>query len=94
MSYAGHVFDMIRRYKENRQIIGRHRDDAKERIKKSHERNSPPRKWDLNVENLGKIRKETEAKKQKEQSYYGWIIIMVFGVGVIIYFILVLRGSF
>lgn len=93
MSFAGHVFDMIRRYKENRQVIGRHREDAKDRVKRSISSRKPYREWNVTAEDLGKIKKETEAKKQSEQRYFAWVMVIVLALAVAIFFVLIYRGS-
>jgi len=96
MSFAGHVYDMIRRNKENRELLNRRRDRAKEARMRNIELNQPDYDTDkITMEDIERIRKETqewEVQREKRAFRLVWIILgiamtLVAGVLVVILFI-------
>lgn len=73
MSFAGHVFDMIRRNKENREMLDRLREQS--RGAKTRYGSRLP---DTTVEEMDTIKRQTEERQRQEQGYVfrrlaGWL---------------------
>lgn len=73
MSFAGHVFDMIRRNKEDREKL-------KQLRKHSGQGNYSSRIPDISVEEFEQIQKQTKKREQQEQRYLFRIILLIMGI--------------
>lgn len=64
MSFAGHVFDMIRRNKENREMLDRLRGPSRE-AKTSYTTRLP----DTTAEEMDVINRQIKQREERERSY-------------------------
>lgn len=65
MSFAGHVFDMIRRNKEDREMLRQLRDRGKD-TRAKYASQLP----DISAEELDRINRQVKEREQDEQKYF------------------------
>ncbi len=65
MSFAGHVFDMIRRNKEDREMLRQLRDRGKD-TRAKYSSQLP----DISVEEFDRINRQVKEREQDEQKYF------------------------
>lgn len=70
MSYAGHVFDMIRRNKENREHLKLRRERTKEKQDKYAKNIAPPAYSDIAIETAEEQLRGTYERKISERQYF------------------------
>lgn len=91
MSFAGHVFDMIRKDKEYREM----RNLRKERIKGNRKtylgKGKPTQKPNITIEQFEQIRQQTKEREQQEQHYIFKTTILITGIVTVV---LLLLGFF
>lgn len=83
MSFAGHVFDMIRRNKENREMLDRMREQSRE-AKTRYGSRLP----DTTAEEMDEIKRRTEERQRQEQRYVfrrlaGWLVLALAVAGML-----------
>jgi len=97
MSFAGHVYDMIRRNKENRELLSQLRDRTNKARKKNIEMNQPSANTkSITLEDIERICGEAkEWEQQRQQRAYritliiaGILVIAILGILAIILFII------
>lgn len=89
MSFAGFVFDMIRRDKENHAMRNLRRERLNERLDKMYEgHNGMP--LNTTAEDMAKIAKQTKKKEQTEQCYSLKMTLLISGVCIAVASLLVL----
>ncbi|MEL5892769.1 hypothetical protein AAE250_04595 [Bacteroides sp. GD17] len=88
MSFAGFVFDMIRRDKENRDLRNLRRERLGNRLDKMHGGHSMPQ--NTTVEDMEEIAKQTTKKEQSELNYSVKMTLLVLAVCIVIASILVI----
>lgn len=83
MSFAGFVFDMIRRDKENRDLRNIRRERLNERLDKTYEgHNGMPQ--NTTAEDMEEIVKQTKKRERSEQNYSVSMTFMIVGICIII----------
>ena len=82
MSFAGFVFDMIRRDKENRNIRLLRRERLNERLDKMHKGRRMPH--NTTAEDMEKITKFTRQKEHSEQKHTVRMMLIIIGGCIII----------
>ena len=87
MSFAGFVFDMIRRDKENRNLRLLRRERLNERLDKMHKGCGTPH--NTTAEDMEKITRLTRQKECSEQKHTVRMMLIVMGVCIIIASVLV-----
>ena len=87
MSFAGFVFDMIRRDKENRNLRLLRRERLNERLDKKHKGCGMPH--NTTAEDKEKITRLTRQKECSEQKHTVRMMLIVMGVCIIIASVLV-----
>lgn len=75
MSFAGHVSDMIRRNKENREMLDRLRQSSKE-AKTKYAAQIP----DITAEELEEINRRLHEREQQEQRYAFYLKIKLLAI--------------
>lgn len=83
MSFAGHVYDMIRRNKENRELLEVRRERYKATRKKMSESSSPSSLPPVTPEEFGRIDRELKEKRNHEQKYALQMKILFLGIGLL-----------
>lgn len=78
MSFAGFVFDMIRRNKEDREALERIRERSKDAAK--NYKSSLP---DITPEEQGEIMLQTKEREEQEQKYHFRATLLIFGIAFI-----------
>lgn len=84
MSFAGHVYDMIRRNKENREMLELRRDRHKDRLKKMTEGASSGDLPDLTPAEWERIQRGLKKKSGQEQAYALRMKILFLGIGILV----------
>ncbi len=79
MSFAGFVFDMIRRNKEDRKALKRIRERSKDAAQ--NYKSSLP---DITAEEQAEIMLHTKEREEQEQKYRLRATLVIFGIAVII----------
>nr|WP_302831314.1 hypothetical protein [uncultured Bacteroides sp.] len=83
MSFAGFVFDMIRRDKENRDLRNIRRERLNGRLDKMYEgHNGMPQ--NTTAEDMEEIVKQTKKRERSEQNYSVSMTFMIVGICIII----------
>ena len=90
MSFAGHVFDMIRRNKEDRDNLRRLRQQAKGDPRLHTAAHRPT----LSLEEFEEIQHQTKVREKEEQRYYSRMLVRVAVVGLAILLLLFLASKF
>ena len=93
MSFAGHVFDMIRRSKENRETLERLREQARKARWKYIGDGKHPKVPEISLEELLKIERKLKDKELAEQRIRFRISTLIICIGIIIS-LLILRIFF
>lgn len=83
MSFAGHVYDMIRRNKENREMLELRRDRHKERLKKMTADTSSADLPDLTPAEWERIHRGWKKRREQEQTYALGMKILYLGIGIL-----------
>lgn len=88
MSFAGHVFDMIRRNKENREMLSQLRDRGKD----THAKYSSQIP-DISAEEFDRINRQVKEREQDEQKYFSQIkyVILIAALAAIILLWIILK---
>lgn len=89
MGFAGHVFDMMRRDKQNREMMK----SLRERTKNARNINSKTESsayMNLTVEEMDKIKEATRERELSEQRYTVRMTFRVIGIAVVV---LILLGA-
>lgn len=84
MSFAGHVYDMIRRNKENRELLNRRRDRANDRQKQRMEIKHTVIAPDISVESLEQNRLDSLKRERQDQRYYFRMALLILAVSILI----------
>lgn len=81
MSFAGHVFDMIRRNKEDREMLRQLRERGKD-TRAQYSSQIP----DISVEEYERVNQQLKEREQEEQSYISRtkLIILAITIAIII----------
>lgn len=87
MSFAGHVFDMIRRNKEDRDNLRRLRQQAKG----TPRLHTTPHRPSISLEEFEEIQQQTKAREIEEQRYYSrmWVRIALVGLAILLLLLIV-----
>ncbi len=93
MSFSGFVFDMIRRNKENRDLLNLRRERAKDHQSKMY-KNSSLENSHITIEELEKIEKATQEKEKQDRRYYFRYLLIFFLCGITIMLILLIWRIF
>ena len=72
MSFAGHVFDMIRRNKEDREMLRQLRDRGKD-TRAKYASQLP----DISAEEFDRINRQVKEREQDEQKYFSQITYVI-----------------
>lgn len=92
MSFAGHVFDMIRRNKEDREMLRQLRDRGKD-TRAKYSSQIP----DISAEEFDRINRQVKEREQDEQKYFSQIkyaILLAALVAIILLYIILKVFSF
>lgn len=84
MSFAGHVYDMIRRNKEDREALKRFRNRSRDmRERYMDGKSSLP---DISAEEFEEIDRQVKEREQGEKNYFfrAKLVILCFAVGVLL----------
>lgn len=81
MSFAGHVYDMIRRNKENRELLELRRERYKDTRKKMSENSSHSDLPPVTSEEFGRVSRESKEKRENEQKYALQMKILFLSIG-------------
>lgn len=84
MSFAGHVYDMIRRNKENREMLELRRERYKDARKKMSDSSSHSDLPPVTSEEFGRINRELKEKRNQEQKYALRMKILFLSMGLLI----------
>lgn len=87
MSFAGFVFDMIRRDKENRDLRNLRRERQGDRLGKLYGGQGMPQ--NTTAEDMEKIARLTRRKERSEQKYTTGMMLIIIGICIAIASILV-----
>lgn len=79
MSFAGFVFDMIRRNKEDREALKRIRERSKDAAK--NYKSSLP---DITAEEQAEIISQTKEREEQEQKYHLRATLLILGIAIIV----------
>ena len=82
MSFAGFVFDMIRRDKENRNLRLLRRERLNERLDKMYKGHGMPR--NTTAEDMEKITRLTRQKEYSEQRYTVRMMLIIMGICILL----------
>ena len=80
MGGEGHMLDMIRRLSEGREASRLRRERTSEKLKHMQRTNEAYPLPDTTPEEMGRIIRETEKKKEKDNSYFVWGSLIIMGV--------------
>lgn len=83
MSFAGHVFDMIRRSKESRETLDRLRERTRE-ARKKYIGTGEPKEPEITLEELLRIERQLKEREAQEQRYRIRVTILIIGISAII----------
>lgn len=84
MSFAGHVYDMIRRNKEDREALKRLRNRSRDMRERCMDgKSSLP---DISVEEFEEIDRQVKEREQGEKNYFfrAKLVMLCFAVGVLL----------
>lgn len=87
MSFAGHVIDMMKRYKQNRELRTIHRERRKDR-QKAMETGTSIDYSNLTVEKLEQYKKDTEKRERQEKSHYLLALSVILCAGLVAFLLL------
>lgn len=83
MSFAGHVYDMIRRNKENREMLDVRRERYKDMRKKMTDSSSRPDLPDMTPEEWERINRSLKKREDNEDRYAFQMKILFLGIGIL-----------
>lgn len=83
MSFAGHVYDMIRRSKENKETLQRLRERTREARWKYIGDGKHPKDPEISLEELLQIERQLKLREAEESHFRFRIITIIIGVGII-----------
>lgn len=83
MSFAGHVFDMIRRNKEDREKLDQLRGRGKD-ARAQYSSRIP----DISAEEFDRINRQMKEREQDEQRYQSRIKFLILGIALVVMVIL------
>lgn len=90
MSYAGHVYDMIRRNKENREALKNRRKQMEDNKRKMHTRKTSSPNTNISPKELERINQNMKKRESDEQRHLLFVQILI--VGILIIVLLVILG--
>ncbi|MCC8144745.1 MAG: hypothetical protein LIO97_13435 [Tannerellaceae bacterium] len=90
MSFAGHVFDMIRRDKENRELRNRRREKRKDMQETSLHSESVNEQPAITLEELEKINRQLKERELNEQRYRSCILLGILCATLLVIVVLVI----
>ena len=80
MGGEGHMLDMIRRLSEGREASRLRRERTSEKLKHMNKANDNYSLPDTTPEEMGRIIKDSEKKKEKDSNYFVWGTLIIMGV--------------
>lgn len=80
MGGEGHMLDMIRRLSEGREASRLRRERTSEKLKHMNQANVHYSLPDTTPEEMGRIIKDSEKKKEKDSNYFVWGTLIIMGV--------------
>lgn len=83
MSFAGHVYDMIRRNKENRELLELRRERHKDRLKKMTDDASFSDLPDMTPAEWERVHRGLKKRSEGEQMYTLRMKILFLGIGLL-----------
>lgn len=89
MSFAGHVYDMIRRSKESRETLERLRQRTKEARMKYIGDGNHPKEPEISLEELLKIERQLKEKEAEEYRFRFRITTLFVSIGIITILLLI-----
>ncbi len=94
MSFAGHVFDMIRRDKQNREMLKQHREHSRDIRRKQMTSKNFSFQPDITIEEFEQINCQLKEKEMEERQYTFRTALLFLGIaltaGLIVWLILFL----
>lgn len=84
MSFAGHVFDMIRRNKEQRETLEHLRERTREARKKYIGNGQDPKIPEISLEELLKIERLLKNKEKEERFFQFRVTVLIISIGIIL----------
>ena len=84
MSFAGHVFDMIKRDKQNREMLTYHRKRMKENQLKAYAKKTSNPNTNISLEMLERIIKKKEKRESEEERRFFFTKILLFALVLIV----------
>lgn len=84
MSFAGHVYDMIRRNKENREMLEVRRERYKDMRKKMTDGSSRSDLPDVSPEEWERINRSLKKRGNHEERYALQMKILFLGIGILV----------
>ena len=89
MSFAGHVYDMIRRSKESRETLERLRERTREARRKYIGDGNHPKEPEISLEELLRIERQLKDKEAEESRFRFRATILITSIGIIIILLLI-----
>lgn len=80
MGGEGHMLDMIRRLNEGREASRLRRERANEKMRHLRAGDSSSLPPDTTPEEMGRIIRQSEEKKERDNSYFVWMTLLIFGI--------------
>ena len=79
MGGEGHMLDMIRRLSEGREASRLRRERTSKKLKHMNQANDHYSLPDTTPEEMGRIIKDSEKKKEKDSNYFVWGTLIIMG---------------
>lgn len=89
MSFAGHIFDMIRRSKESRETLDRLRERTRAARKRYIGSGQQPKEPEITLEELLKIERQLKEREAEEKRYRIRVTALVIGIATIIILLII-----
>ena len=80
MGGEGHMLDMIRRLKDGKEASRLRRERTNDKLGRLRRNNDPYLLPDTTPEEMERIIKDSEKKKEKDNSYFVWGTLIIMGV--------------
>ena len=80
MGGEGHMLDMIRRLKDGKEASRLRRERRSDKLGRLRRNNDPYLLPDTTPEEMERIIKDSEKKKEKDNSYFVWGTLIIMGV--------------
>ena len=80
MGGEGHMLDMIRRLKDGKEASRLRRERRNDKLGRLRRNNDPYLLPDTTPEEMERIIKDSEKKKEKDDSYFVWGTLIIMGV--------------